>query len=257
MKHHSSVSLAAVAATAMVLSVPAFAQDMMSEDTMMTDSGDVTIYPIHHASTRLTWNDVDILVDPAPPPGSDGEGDVTAEYTAMPSPNLILVTHEHGDHYNAGILQAVSDGARIVAPQAVADQMPDDLKEKTTVLANGESTTVEGIEIEAIPAYNITEDRLQYHPEGRDNGYVLTLGGTRVYFAGDTEDIPEMRALENIDAAFVPMNLPYTMTVDAAADAVNEFQPDVVYPYHYGESDVEAFASMVSGPTEVRRLEWY
>ena len=146
----------------------------------------------------------------------------------------------------------------IIAPQAVVDKMPDDLKARTTVLANGESKKVSDIlTVDAVPAYNITEDRLKFHPKGRDNGYVLTFGNTRVYIAGDTEDIPEMRALTGIDVAFLPMNLPYTMDVEHAADAVKAFKPAIVYPYHYGQSDVNQFKTLVGDASEVRLLKWY
>jgi L-ascorbate metabolism protein UlaG (beta-lactamase superfamily) len=236
---------------------PASAQEMMTEDTIATSQGDLVVHPIHHASTMLTWNGMNILVDPAPPSGAAEGADVTSEYAAMPAPDLILVTDIHGDHMNADILGAVAGDAPIVVPQAVADKLPDDLKDQAEVLANGETRTVADIEIEAVPMYNTTEDRLKYHEKGRGNGYVLTLGDKRIYFAGDTEDIPEMRGLTNIDAAFVPMNLPYTMTVDQAADAVKEFKPTVVYPYHYGDSDVNAFQTMVGDASDVRLLKWY
>jgi len=228
------------------------------EDMVGADMGDITVHPFHHAALMLTWNGKHVLVDPAPAPGAPEGSDVTAEYMAAPAPDLILVTHQHGDHFNVDILNAVVGDAPIVAPQAVADMMPDDLKAKTTVLANGATQTVASVEIEAVPAYNITEDRLQYHPKDRhDNGYILMLGGERVYIAGDTEDIPEMRALKNIDVAFLPMNLPYTMDIDHAADAVKEFKPGIVYPYHYGQSDVEAFKAMVGDASDVRLLKWY
>jgi L-ascorbate metabolism protein UlaG (beta-lactamase superfamily) len=238
--------------------LPAFAQAMTEgDDTIATDMGDLVIHPIHHAALTLTWNGMTILVDPAPKPGG-GEGDVTAEYTALPAPDLILVTHQHGDHFNTDILSAVDGDAPIVVPQDVADKMPDDLKAHATVLANGSSATVAGVPIEAVPAYNITPDRLKYHPKERhDNGYILTLGGKRIYIAGDTEDIPEMRALKNIDAAFLPMNLPYTMDIEQAASAVKAFKPGIVYPYHYGQSDVEAFKTMVADASDVRLLKWY
>ncbi len=131
------------------------------------------------------------------------------------------------------------------------------------ILANGESFEEKGLKIEAVPAYNLTEDRRDFHPKGRDNGYVVNIGGKRIYIAGDTEDIPEMRELTNIDAAFVCMNLPYTMTVESAADSVLEFAPKIVYPYHYrgqgGMSDLEAFkkAVAVNPEIEVRLLDWY
>jgi L-ascorbate metabolism protein UlaG (beta-lactamase superfamily) len=236
----------------------AFAQEMAeADDTIRTEDGDLVIHPIHHAALTLTWNGMTILVDPAPKPGG-GDGDVTAEYEALPAPDLILVTHEHGDHFNTDILSAVDGNAPIVVPQAVADKMPDDLKAHATVMTHGAPATIAGLEIEAVPAYNITEGRLQYHPKERgDNGYILSLGGKRVYVAGDTEDIPEMRALQNIDVAFLPMNLPYTMTIEQAADAVKTFKPGIVYPYHYGESDVNAFKTIVGDASDVRLLKWY
>jgi len=199
-----------------------------ADNVIPTDSGDLIVQPIHHGSLMLAWNGTNILIDPAPAPGSDSQ-DPVAEYTAMDAPNLILVTDIHGDHMNADILAAVSANATVVAPQAVADQLPEAVRSKTQVLANGETTTVAGVAIEAVPMYNISPDRLQYHEKGRGNGYVLTMGGKRIYVAGDTEDIPEMRALQNIDAAFLPMNLPYTMTPEQSADAVREFRPAVVF----------------------------
>ena len=234
----------------------AMAQDATS-DTLATSEGDITVQPIHHAAMLLTWNGKTILVDPAPAPGAPEGGDVTAEYTALPRPDLILVTDIHGDHMNAAILAAVGADADIVAPQAVHDQLPAELQSEVTVIRNGETKTVEDIPIEAVPMYNTTADRLQYHEKGRGNGYILTLGDKRLYIAGDTEDVPEMRALTGIDAAFVPMNLPYTMDVDHAADAVKAFRPGVVYPYHYGDSDIARFKELVGDASEVRWLKWY
>ena len=229
-----------------------------TDNVVATSMGDLTIHPIHHASMMLEWNGMNILVDPAPPPGGAPEGvDATAEFTALPEPDLILVTDIHGDHMSAEVLSAVMGAAPIVAPQAVADELPEALQVMTQVVANGESVNVQGIEIEAVPMYNLTEDRLMYHDPGRGNGYVLNLGDTRVYIAGDTEDIPEMRALTDISVAFVPMNLPYTMTPEQAADAVAEFQPTIVYPYHYGMSDLNVFVANVGDASEVRLLEWY
>jgi L-ascorbate metabolism protein UlaG (beta-lactamase superfamily) len=230
----------------------------MGANVIATSMGDLIIHPIHHASMILEWNGMNILIDPAPPVTGVADGvDITAEYTALAAPDLTLVTDIHGDHLSADILSAVSGAAPIVAPQAVADELPDALQVMTQVVANGESVTVQGIQIEAVPMYNLTEDRLMYHDSGRGNGYVLTLGDTRVYIAGDTEDIPEMRALTDIDVAFIPMNLPYTMTPEQAADAVVEFQPTVVFPYHYGMSDLNVFTTNVGDASEVRLLEWY
>jgi L-ascorbate metabolism protein UlaG (beta-lactamase superfamily) len=234
------------------------AAEMPAADTVTTDQGDLVIQPFHHASMLMKWNGLAILVDPAPRMGSGGAGDITAEYTAAGIPDVILITHEHPDHFNVDILDAVSgDETTIVAPQSATDKMPDDLKDKTKVMANGDTMSVEGITIDAVPAYNTTKERTKFHPQGRDNGYILTLGGKRIYIAGDTEGTPEMRALTNIDAAFLPMNLPYTMDIDHAADAVKAFKPAIVYPYHYADSDVNAFKAMVGNAADVRLLKWY
>jgi L-ascorbate metabolism protein UlaG (beta-lactamase superfamily) len=224
-----------------------------NDDTIPTSAGDVALHAIHHAALTLTWNGKTILVDPAPLGGNKD----FAEFTALPAPDLILVTHEHPDHFNVAVLEAVSGKATIVAPQDVVDKLPADLKSKAKALAYGASLEVAGVRIDAVPAYNTTADRTKYHPEGRDDGFVLTIGDKRIYIAGDTEDTPEMRALTNIDVAFLPMNLPYTMDIAHAADAVKAFKPKVVYPYHYGQSDVEAFKSMVGDAADVRLLAWF
>lgn len=245
-----TLRLAAAFGAAMLATTAAFAQ---SDDTLATNAGDVAIHAIHHAAFTLTFNGTTILVDPAPL----GNAVNTAEFTALPAPALILVTHEHGDHFNVPILQAVSGNATIVAPQSVFDKMPDDLKAKTKVMKNGDKLDVAGVPIEAIPAYNTSPDKQQFHPKGRDNGYVLTFGDKHVYIAGDTEDTPEVRALTGVDVAFLPMNLPYTMSVDQAADAVKAFKPKVVYPYHSRGTDVEAFKAKVGANADVRILAWY
>jgi L-ascorbate metabolism protein UlaG (beta-lactamase superfamily) len=245
---------AAVAAAAIAVApLPAFADEMIA-----ADKGDITIHPFHHASVMLDWNGVSLLVDPAPPQGGTPPADPAAEYKAAGTPDIILVTHEHPDHFNPEILQAVAgDDTVLIAPQDVVDKLPDALKPKAKVMANGDTMEVDGIAIAAVPAYNTTPDRTKFHPKGRDNGYVLTLGGKKVYIAGDTEDTPEMRALTGIDVAFLPMNLPYTMDIDHAADAVKAFKPAIVIPYHYGQSDVNAFKTMVGDAADVRLLKWY
>jgi L-ascorbate metabolism protein UlaG (beta-lactamase superfamily) len=218
-------------------------------NTFETDAGPVTIHPINHASFVMETPGAVVYNDPV--------GEVSL-YADHPAPDLILVTHEHGDHYNADTLAGiVAENTQILTNPAVYDMLPEDLKAKATAIANGETTEIAGIGIEAVPAHNLTEGRMQYHPPGRDNGYVLTIGDRRIYIAGDTEDVPEMLALPDIHIAFVPMNLPYTMEVDQAANAVNQFAPDFVYPYHYGDSDVTRFAGLVDGETEVRMGAWY
>lgn len=241
---------AALFATGVLAAGTATAQETIAADS----GGDITIAPVGHAAMAITWNGITLYNDPAP----TGEpADTVARFEALPAAQIILISDVHGDHFNTDVLAAIGGDATIVAPQAVADQMPDALKAKTTVLANGASTEISGITIEAVPMYNTTTDRLQFHEKGRGNGYVVTLGGKRIYIAGDTEDIPEMRALTDIDVAFLPMNLPYTMSVEQAADAVTAFRPAVVIPYHFGESDVNQFAALVGDASDVRILDWY
>ena len=238
---------AAAAGASTILPYAALAQDG-GNHSFDVSGGQITVHPVSHASFVMETPDMVIYNDPVGEPGA---------YADFPAPDLILITHEHGDHYDAETLAGlVAEETRILTNPAVFDMLPEDLKARATSIANGETTEIGGMSIEAIPAYNITEDRLQYHPEGRDNGYILSIGGKRVYIAGDTEGTPEMRALQDIFLAFVPMNLPYTMEVEQAADAVNEFAPDYVYPYHYRDSDPEAFASMVE-ESEVRMGPWY
>ncbi len=228
------------------------AEPMVGGDVIVTSKGDLHIQPINHASFAMGWNGETVYVDPV---GG------AARYSALPKPDLIFITHQHGDHFDPATLSAiVKSDTKIVAPKDVYDKMPADLQPKTAVMANGTRATVMGIDVEAVPAYNTTADRLKFHPKGRDNGYVLTIGGKRVYISGDTEDIPEMRALKNIDVAFVCMNLPYTMDIDHAADAVLAFKPKIVYPYHSRGSDVKAFAQMVEAKDkdiDVRLRDWY
>lgn len=243
----------ALAATMSLLQpATAFAQD----DQIPTSNGNLTVHPVHHASVVLTWNGKRIVVDPAGyPPGATSSA---ADFKAAAAPDLILITHEHGDHLSVPTLtDLMGPNTVLVVPQSSFAQLPPALQAKAKVMKNGEKQTIAGVAIEAVPAYNITSDRLNFHPKGRDNGYVLTLGGKRVYLAGDTEAAPELKALANIDVAFVPMNLPYTQTVDAAADWVKAFKPKVVYPYHYGQSDVKQFATAVGSASEVRLRKWY
>jgi L-ascorbate metabolism protein UlaG (beta-lactamase superfamily) len=220
-------------------------------DRVASTQGDVIIHPINHATLALGWSNLVIYADPV---GG------AQPFAGLPKPDLIVITHTHPDHLSADTLKAViSTNTTLVAPKAVSDQLPADLKARTIVLTNGETKTVSGVKIEAVPMYNTTAERAQFHPKGLGNGYVLTLGDKRVYLSGDTEDIPEMRALKNIDVAFVCINLPYTMTPDQAASAVREFRPKIVYPYHYKGSDLEKFKTLVGtdAGVEVRLRDWY
>lgn len=223
---------------------------------VIPESVQFTVTPISHASFVASLDEQLIFNDPV--------GD-SSQYTTFGEPAIVLVSDVHGDHLNVETLQAVvGEVATLVIPQAVVDELPAGLAARATVLANNEEIVVSDIKITAIPMYNLPEGEDTFHTKGRGNGYLLEKNGTRVYIAGDTADIPEMRALTDIDYAFVPMNLPYTMTVEAAASAVSEFQPNVVYPYHYrgteGLSDVVAFKQMVetmADQVEVRLLDWY
>ncbi|MBT8284193.1 MAG: MBL fold metallo-hydrolase [Flavobacteriaceae bacterium] len=221
-----------------------------------TEKDQLIITPVEHATAVIQWGDVTIYIDPV------GGSEAFAKH---PKPDLILITDIHGDHFNAETLEGLDTSeAKIMVPQAVADQMPAQFAPQLDILNNGDTKERFNIVVEAIPMYNLREEAKNFHVKGRGNGYVLNMGGQRLYFSGDTEDIPEMRALENIDKAFICMNLPYTMTVDSAADAVLEFTPKQVYPYHYrgrpDVSDVNQFASLVkSGDSniEVVQLDWY
>jgi L-ascorbate metabolism protein UlaG (beta-lactamase superfamily) len=227
------------------------AQALTGDHVKTNQGGDLVIHPINHATFAMAWNNSTIYVDPV--------GGASA-FSALPAPNLVLITDIHGDHLSADTLNAVVKGeTAIVAPKAVADMLPENLRAKVTVLANGETKSIKGVSIEAVPMYNTTPERLQYHTKGRGNGYVVTLGGKRVYISGDTEDIPEMRALKNIDVAFVCFNLPYTMTEEQAASAVRDFSPKIVYPYHYRGSDIAKFKKLVGNDAgiEVREGGWY
>lgn len=223
-------------------------------DSFVSATGEVLIFPITHSSFVMQTPVETIYVDPV---GGAGL------YADMPAPDLILITHEHGDHYDPPTLQGiVRRNTALVSNPAVFDKMSPVLQELTTAIANGSSAASGSAIIDAIPAYNITPERLNFHPKGRDNGYVVSLDGLRIYISGDTEDIPEMRALENIDVAFVSMNLPFTMDAAAAASAVSEFAPSYVYPYHYrgrdnGTQDPAEFARLVPEDVTVMFGNWY
>ena len=230
---------------------PAFAQtegSALDGDTISTNNGDLVIHPVDHASLLLSWNGQVIYVDPV---GG------AARYEGLPAPTAILITHGHGDHFDVPTLEAIAKDVPLVTNQEVFDKLPEALKANAKAMANGDEGDIVGIPLKAIPAHNTTPDRAKYHPVGVGNGYILTFGDKLVYVAGDTEPTPEMLALTNIAVAFLPMNLPYTMTVDQAAEAVNAFKPAIVYPYHYSDSDLEAFKAGVGEGVEVRLRNWY
>jgi len=225
-------------------------------DVVSTKMGSLSIQPIVHATLVLSLPTITIYADP-----TGG----AANYTGIRAPDIILITDIHGDHFDPKTIAAVrTPNTILVVPRVVADKLPDSLKARLVVLANGAHTTQSGITIDAIPMYNLPESPTAMHTKGRGNGYVLGIGGKNIYLSGDTQGIPEMRALKDIDIAFVCMNLPYTMNVDEAADAVLAFKPHIVYPYHYrgqgGFSDVNAFRTKVEAGDkniDVRLRNWY
>ena len=194
----------------------------------------------------------------ADPTGAD-------HYKGIAPPAIILITDIHGDHFDPKTIEAVKTANTIlVVPQAVADKLPEADKNHLVVLKNGDNSTQSGISIMAIPMYNLPETADAKHTKGRGNGYVLGIGGKNIYISGDTQGIPEMRSLKNIDLAFVCMNLPYTMDIKEAADAVLAFKPKIVYPYHYrgqnGLSDINGFKALVDAgkqAIDVRLRNWY
>lgn len=217
---------------------------------------DINVQPIEHATFAITWNGKSLLFDPS----TDKE-----KLQNIKSPDLVFITDIHGDHFNISTLATLDlSKTEFVVPQVVADQLPEKFHKNMHILKNGDSIELAGIKIEAIPMYNLPESGDAFHSKGRGNGYVITLGTKRVYISGDTEDIPEMRSLKDIYLAFICMNLPYTMTVKQAADAVIAFKPKVVYPYHYrgqnGKSDISTFKQLVSDRDKsinVLLRDWY
>jgi L-ascorbate metabolism protein UlaG (beta-lactamase superfamily) len=216
-------------------------------DTIPTTDGALKITPIQHASLMLEFKNKVIYVDPS-------QGD----YSGLPKADVILITDIHGDHMDTGKVKELRKGSTvIITPAAVAKTVTE-----ATVINNGDNKAIAGIQVEAVPMYNLVRGPSQgklFHDKGRGNGYVLTLGGKRVYISGDTECIPEMKALKSIDVAFVCMNLPYTMTPQEAAECVRAFKPKIVYPYHYRDSDLNAFTNALRSEkgVEVRLRKWY
>lgn len=219
----------------------------LAADTVSTSAGDVKITPVMHGTVLLEIEGRAWYVDPWS----------RADYASLPKADVVLITDIHGDHMDPKAIAAIrKSNTQIVTPAAVAKTVTE-----AKVLANGETTELFGVRIEAVPMYNVQRGPAPgklFHDKGRGNGYVLTVGGKRFYFSGDTEGVAEMRNLKNIDVAFVCMNLPYTMPPDEAATAVKAFKPKVVYPYHYRGSDLKVFAAGLAGQgIEIRERKWY
>ncbi len=228
-----------IPAVLLFFSLSAFVQGQKFEhDSFDTGKGKLTLYFIKHGTLMFDFNGYIIHIDPV------GQ---YADYTKLPKADLILITHEHGDHLDSKAIAAIrKQGTKLIVNISVYDQIKEG-----DLMKNGDERVVDGITIKAVPAYNTTEGRTQFHPKGRGNGYILQLGNQRVYVAGDTEDIPEMAQLKNIDIAFLPVNLPYTMTPEQAANAAKSFKPKVLYPYHYGETDIQQLKTLLESEKEI------
>jgi len=210
-------------------------------DVIPTSTGDLKITFIGHGTLMFSFGGKVVHVDP---------WSQLADYGKLPKADLVLITHEHRDHLDLKALDAIrKDGTVVVTTEIAAKQVKDAL-----VMKNGDVMASQGFTIEAVAAYNLVHMRnpgTPYHPRGDGNGYVITFADRRVYIAGDSENTPEMKALRNIDAAFLPMNLPYTMTPEMVADAAKAFRPKILYPYHFGETDVQKLAHMMKDGKEI------
>lgn len=222
--------------TVMIVSFPVLAQKSFETDTIKTSAGDLEMTFIGHGTLMFKFDDKIIHVDPV---------SREADYTLLPRADLILVTHEHSDHLDPEVLNLLrKDNTKIVLTEKCLAKI-----EEGIVMKNGDVKTFDGIKVEAVPAYNLVHKRdsgQPFHPKGEDNGYVITFGDKRVYVAGDTENVPEMKALKNIDIAFLPMNLPYTMTPEMVSDAAKAFKPKILYPYHYGKTDPQKLVELLN-----------
>ncbi|MDR3641543.1 MAG: MBL fold metallo-hydrolase [Humidesulfovibrio sp.] len=224
-----------VCVLALLLPSLALAQSQKPVDVIPTDSGDVAITFLGHASLMLQWRGQVIDIDP---------WSAQADYSRLPKADLVLVTHEHRDHLDVAAIKAIRKPGTVIA--ASAPVVVKTAVKGAVVLKNGDTKELLGIRVDVVPAYNRVHMRAPgepFHPLGQGNGYVLHFGSTRIYVAGDTEDIPEMAALTGVDVAFLPVNLPYTMDVDMLARAAELLRPKVLYPYHTGDTDMAAVAA--------------
>jgi L-ascorbate metabolism protein UlaG (beta-lactamase superfamily) len=220
----------------LVIPVGASAQEPPAEDVIPTSAGPLTIHFIGHGTLMFGFGGKVVHVDPV---------SAQADYTKLPKADLVLVTHEHGDHLDAKAIEAVrKPGTVVLVSPSCAGRI-----EGAEVMKNGEARTAAGLKIEAVPAYNLVNKRpdgTPFHPRGNGNGYIIDFGGTRVYVAGDTENTPEMKGLKDVAIAFLPMNLPYTMTPELVADAARAFRPRILYPYHYGNTDPQLLVRLLA-----------
>ena len=224
--------------------------DAYEVDTFKTKSGKtVRFHALVHASIRMEYDGKEIEIDPVGKLGGK-----VIDFTAMPKADYIFVTHEHGDHFDKEAIKVLSDGnTRFITNKRCADMYGSG-----EAMGNGDVLEIAGdFTVEAVPAYNTTDGRLQFHPKGRDNGYVFSIDGLRIYVAGDTEDIPEMATLKDIDIAFLPCNQPYTMTTGQLVRAARAVKPKVLFPYHYGQTDVSGLPAQLQGDGIDVRIRHY
>ncbi len=213
------------------------AKETYEKDIIKTEGGDLEITFIGHGTLMFAFDGKIIHVDPV---------SREADYSKMPKADLILITHEHGDHLDPRAIEKIrTDETKIVLTKACAEKIQGGI-----MMKNGDQKTVCGLNIQAVPAYNIVHMRSAghpYHPKGVGNGYIITFGGKIVYVAGDTENTPEMKALKKIDIAFLPMNVPYTMTPEMVTDAAKAFKPKILYPYHFGNTMTDDLLKLMEG----------
>ncbi|MCR4582638.1 MAG: MBL fold metallo-hydrolase [Prevotella sp.] len=219
-------------------------------DVFTTKSGKtLKFHALVHASIRLQYDGKEIQIDPVTKLGQR-----TIDYAAMPKADYLFVTHEHGDHFDKAAISQLTGGQT----QLITNQRCADMLGSGRVMANGDKIQLaDDFTVEAVPAYNITEGHTQFHPKGRDNGFILTIDGLRIYIAGDTEDIPEMAAIKDIDIAFMPCNQPYTMTTSQLVSAAKTVKPKVLFPYHYGQTNVSVIPSQLKADSIDVRIRHY
>jgi L-ascorbate metabolism protein UlaG (beta-lactamase superfamily) len=227
----------------------AMAQEKFETDVVKTSAGDLKITFLGHGSLMFSFGGKIIHVDPY---------SSVADYPQLPKADLIVICHEHQDHLDPKALDAIRTEKTVVVANPTAGKQV----EGSIVMKNGDVRTVEGLRMEAVPAYNVVHKRdtaEHFHPKGVGNGYIITFGDKRVYVAGDTENIPEMKQLKNIDIAFLPMNLPYTMTPEMVTDAAKLFNPKILYPYHYGETETSKLVVLLKASpgieVRIRRMK--